>query len=64
MSEIFILREQHRMKVFENRLLRIFRSKIDKDRKRVTEGWENCIMRKFIFCSLHQILLGSSYQGR
>jgi len=44
------VREEHRPRVFENRVLRrIF------GRKR--EDGEDCIMRSFIICTLHQILL-------
>jgi hypothetical protein len=40
------LREEHRLRVFENRVLRgIFGPKRD----------ENCIMRSFITCTLRQI---------
>jgi hypothetical protein len=42
-------KEKHRLRVFENRLLRIFGSKRDK----VREG--NCIIRSFITCTLHQV---------
>jgi hypothetical protein len=39
------LREEHGLKVFENRMLRkIFRPKRDE----IIGGWENCIMRTFI----------------
>jgi hypothetical protein len=49
-----ILREKHRVRVFENRVLsRIFGSK----RKWPGAG-EDCIMRSFITCTLHLILLG------
>jgi hypothetical protein len=47
------LREEHRLRVFENRELRkIFRPKrMKKDRG------ENCIMMNFTACILHRILL-------
>jgi len=50
------LREEHRLKVFEYRVLkRIFGPK----RERVGgEVGEDCKMRSFITCTLHQILLG------
>jgi hypothetical protein len=49
------LREEHRLRVFENRVLRgIFGSKRDE----MTGGGENCIMKSSIVCTLHQILLG------
>jgi hypothetical protein len=42
------LREEYRLRVFENRVLRrIFGPKRDK----VTGGGENCIMRSFITCA-------------
>jgi hypothetical protein len=47
--------EEHRFRVFENRVLgRIFGPK----RKERQEGGEDYIMRRFISCSLHQMLLG------
>jgi hypothetical protein len=53
------LREEHRLRVFENGLLRrIFVPKMNE----VTRAGENCIM-SFIICTLHEILLGSSNQG-
>jgi hypothetical protein len=49
------LREEHRLRVFENRVLRrIFGPKRDG----VTEVGENCIMRSCMVCTLHPILLG------
>jgi hypothetical protein len=46
------LREEHRLRVFENRVLRrIFEPR----RNEITEGGENCIMRSFIACTLHQV---------
>jgi hypothetical protein len=49
------LREEHRLRVFENRvLMRIFGPKREKWR----EAGEDCIMRSFIACKLRQILLG------
>jgi hypothetical protein len=49
------LREEHRLRVSENRVLRrIFATKGRKCR----EVGEDCIMRSFITCMLHQILLG------
>jgi hypothetical protein len=50
------LREEHRLRVFENRMLR----RIFGPRR---ETGEHCIMRSFIICTLHQILLGSLNQG-
>jgi hypothetical protein len=52
------LREEYRLRVFENRVLRrIFGPKKDE----VTG--ECCTMRSFIFCTPPQILLGRSNQG-
>jgi hypothetical protein len=49
-----ILREEHRLRVFENRVLRrIFRPKRDE----TIGGGENCIMRSFITCAPRQIKL-------
>jgi hypothetical protein len=42
------LREKHRLRVFENRVLRIFGPK----REKTCHG-ENCIMMNFIACILH-----------
>jgi hypothetical protein len=48
------LREKHRLRVFENRVLRkIFGPKREEDR-----SWKNCIMMNFITCIFHRILLG------
>jgi hypothetical protein len=46
--------EEHRLRVFENRMLRkIFGP------KRVEDGsWKSCIMMNFTACILHRILLG------
>jgi hypothetical protein len=55
-----ILKKEHWLRVFENRVLRrIFRPK----RKEVAEDGEDCIMRSFVTCTLHQILLGWSNEG-
>jgi hypothetical protein len=46
------LREEHRLRVFENRVLRrIFGPKGDE----VTGEWRNCIMRSFMICTLRQV---------
>jgi hypothetical protein len=46
------LREKHRLRVFENRVLRmIFGPKTDE----VTGEWKNCITRSFVICALHQV---------
>jgi hypothetical protein len=48
-------REEHRLRVFENRVLRrIFGPKRDE----VTEVGENCIMRSCMVCTLRPVLLG------
>jgi hypothetical protein len=50
----FTLREEQRLRVFENRVLRrIFGTKSEED-----GSWENCIMMNFIICILHRILFG------
>jgi hypothetical protein len=55
-----ILREEHRLRVFENRVLRrIFGPKRDEvtgERRKLHNG-------NFIICTHHQILLGRSNQG-
>jgi hypothetical protein len=49
---LLTLREEHRPTVFENRVLRrIFGPKRDE----VTENGENCIMRRFVICTLRQV---------
>jgi hypothetical protein len=46
------LREEHRLRVFENRVpRRIFGPKRDE----VTGEKENCIMRSFVICTLRQV---------
>jgi hypothetical protein len=42
------LRVEHRLTVFENRVLR----------RKWQEAGEDCIVRSFITCTLHRILLG------
>jgi len=50
------LREEHRLRVFENRVLRrVFGPK--------REAEEDYVMRIFVTCMLHQILLRQSNQG-
>jgi hypothetical protein len=54
------LREEHRLRVFENRVLRrIFGPKRDE----VTGNGGSCTMRSFIICTHPQISLGKSSQG-
>jgi hypothetical protein len=45
------LREEHRLKVFENGVLKIFVLK----RVEVRGEWKNCITRSFMICTLHQV---------
>jgi hypothetical protein len=53
------LREEHRLRVFENRVLRrIFGPKREKN-----DRGENCIMMNFITCILHRKMLGRLNQG-
>jgi hypothetical protein len=48
-------KEEHRLRVFENRVLRrIFQQK----REKWQEAGEGCIMSIIITCTLHKILLG------
>jgi hypothetical protein len=54
------LREEHRLRVFEKRMLRrIFGPKWDE----VMGECRSCIMGSFIICTHHPILLGKSNQG-
>jgi hypothetical protein len=48
------LGEEHRLRVFENRVLR----RIFGPKRRKTDHGENCIMMSFMTCILHRILLG------
>ena len=51
------MREEHRLRVFENRVLRrIFGPKRDE----VKGSGENYIMRGLMICTAHQILFASS----
>jgi hypothetical protein len=55
-----ILREEHKLRVFENRVLRgIF----GRTRDEVTGEWRNLHSGSFIICTHHQTLLGTSNQG-
>jgi hypothetical protein len=49
------LREEDRLRVFENRVLR---SLIGPKRDEIRGGCKNCIVRSPIMCTFHQILLG------
>jgi hypothetical protein len=55
-----ILREERRLKVFKNRVLR---RKFGPERNDVTGNVETCTMWSFIICTHHQIFLGRSNQG-
>jgi hypothetical protein len=54
------LKEEHRLRVFENRVLRRIFGPM---RVVVTGNGEGCTMGSFIICTHHQILLGRSNQG-
>jgi hypothetical protein len=55
------LREEHRLRVFENRVLRsIFGPKRDE----VTEGWRKLLIEALHGLYSHPVLLGLSRQGR
>jgi hypothetical protein len=49
------LREEHRLSIFENIMLR---RKLGRKRNEVTEAGENCIMKSSTVRSVRQILLG------
>jgi hypothetical protein len=49
------IREEHRLRVLENRSLR----RIGPKRDEVTEGWRNCLMRSFITCTLRHRMIKS-----
>jgi hypothetical protein len=46
------LREEHRLRVFENKVLR---RTLGPKRDEVTEGAENCITRSFVICTPRQV---------
>jgi len=50
------VREEHKVKLFENRALK--EEYLDLRRRKWQEAGEDCMMRNFITCTLHQILLG------
>jgi hypothetical protein len=52
------LREEHRLRVFDNKVLRTFGPK-----RRKIDRRENCIMMNFTASILHRILLGLLNQG-
>jgi hypothetical protein len=47
------LREEHRLGVFEKRVVREFGAKRDEGQ----ENGENCIKKSFMFCTLRQVKL-------
>jgi hypothetical protein len=47
---VSIPKEEHRLRVFENRVMRIF--------GKWREAGKHCTVRSFITCTLNQILLG------
>jgi hypothetical protein len=51
-----MLWEEHKLRVFENGALRI---NLDLRGKKWQEAGQDHIMRSFITCTLHQIILGS-----
>jgi hypothetical protein len=55
------LREEHRLRVFENWVLR--RGYMDLRGRTWWEAEEKCTVRNIITCLLHQIYIGSSNQG-
>jgi len=58
--EVYLtLREEHRLRVFENRVLRRI---LGPEREKWLES-EDYINRTFVTFMLHQILLGLSYHG-
>jgi len=52
---LLTLREERTLRVFENRVLRIFGPK---DEVRGKRSGENYIMRSLMICTYHQILFG------
>jgi hypothetical protein len=48
------LRKEHTFGAFENRVLR----RIFGPKRKWQEAGEDCIMRSFVTCALHQMLLG------
>jgi len=52
------LREEHGLRMFEKRVLR----RMDLRWRKWWEDEEDCIMRSFITCTIHQILLGLPHQ--
>jgi hypothetical protein len=52
----FTLREEHTLRVFENRMLR----KISGTKRKKQEAEENCIKRSFMICTRHQIIFSQS----
>jgi hypothetical protein len=56
-TEFKDLREEHRLRVFDNRV-----GYLDLKGRKMDRG-ENCIMMNFTACVLHRILLGWLNQG-
>jgi hypothetical protein len=54
------LREKYRLRMFENKVLKTI---LYPRRRKREEAGEECIMSKFITCTLHQMSLGKSNQG-
>jgi hypothetical protein len=50
-----LLREEHRLRVFENRVLRKI---LGPKRDEATGGWRQFVMKNFIISILNKILLG------
>jgi hypothetical protein len=50
-----MLREEHRFRLFENRMLRRI---VGHKRKEVAEAGEDCIMKRFVSCTFRKVLLG------
>jgi hypothetical protein len=48
------LREERRLRVFENRVLRIFGPRTDE----VTGGRDSCVIRSLLVCTPHPLLFG------
>jgi hypothetical protein len=53
------LREEHRLRVFENRVLR---GRFGRKKDEVTVNGENFIMRSFMICTAHSLLYGEMEQ--
>jgi hypothetical protein len=58
-NETLTLKEEQRLRVFENRVLRISGPKGGE----ITGEWRKMHNERFIICTHHQMLLGRSNQG-